>query len=84
MRKLIILLFITLSAFGCNNEQKRIDRIATKMVNNINTACQLNADQQAKIKEAALKFVKARTDNNDKYAQNQEVLLNMNATAKSD
>lgn len=84
MKRFILLLCVTLFAFGCANEQKRIDKMASKMVNTINTACQLTPDQQTKVKDAASAFVKAKMENADKYAQNQEILINRNAAAKND
>lgn len=83
MKKLLLLLYIALTAFGCNDEQKRIDKMATKMANNVNTACQLSADQQTKVKAAAREFDSTKIVNIDKYAKDQEVLLNLNNIART-
>jgi hypothetical protein len=69
MKKYLSTTLLLLSAimFSCaqgNTQEKRV----TKMMNDLQQACQLTADQSAKVQPMVQTFVKIAADNKQKYA----------------
>lgn len=72
IKKIILLVGIILVGIGCNNEQKKMDKMTNKLLTRINNACQLSSDQTAKIKPLTEHFIELRKATKDKYSNDQE------------
>lgn len=76
MKKIILVLGIIVLAIGCNSEQKRMNKISTKLLTRITNVCQLNPDQVTKITPIVENFVKLRKETKEKYQNDQEAFRN--------
>lgn len=77
MKKIILAFGVILLTAGChNNEQQQVAKMTPKLVNRINSACQLTPDQEAKITPIAENFIKLRKDTKVKYQNDEEGFRN--------
>lgn len=76
MKKIILVLGVILLVMGCNNEQKKLDKMNNKILTRITDVCQLTPDQITKISPITENFVKLRKQAKDKYASDEDGFKN--------
>lgn len=80
MKKVIIGLGLILLAAGCSNDNKR----ETKIIANMNAACQLTPDQKSKVAPLIEDFLKVKRSNEDQYASDPAGLKKANEANRQD
>jgi predicted component of type VI protein secretion system len=83
VKKIILAFAIILVGIGCSSEQSKVEKAASKLVDKLNTACQLTPDETTRIKPLVKKFIETRRENTDKYASQQEALKLANETNRT-
>ncbi len=81
MKKIVAIAMVLLAGIMVSNAQaKREDKQVTKIMNNLQQACQLTPDQATKIQPMAESFVNTRMANRQKYAGDKASLKTANQT----
>jgi hypothetical protein len=83
MKKLVFIAYSLLFTLGCGPSQKQEDKMAHKMVDRINTACQLTPEQKTRLIPVIETFIKTRIDNKDKFASDQAALIKADSINKA-
>jgi len=78
MKKIILAFGIILLVIGCNNEQKQVDKMTTKLVGKINSVCQLTPDETTKLQPIVGNFLKLRKANKDKFGSDMDAFKKAN------
>jgi hypothetical protein len=83
MKKLLLTLGIVLVGIACNNGQKQADKMTSKLVEKINSVCQLTPVQTSKIQPLAENFIKLRKANKDKFGSDQDAFRKANESNRN-
>jgi hypothetical protein len=83
MKKLILVFSIVLIGIACSNPQKQEEKMKTKLVDKINSVCQLTPDETNKIGPIAENFIKLRKASKDKYGNDEIAFKKANQLNRS-
>lgn len=78
MKKLILTFGILLIGIGCSNTQKQEEKMKAKLIDKINSVCQITPDETNKIEPIAENFIKQRKATKDKYGNDKDAFKKAN------